>query len=139
MKETKTPAPKKRETHFIPTSRLKSYAVIDDTGEGVGDVERIIVDMYSGQVAYMLVGLKGHLNDRWVAVPPNAMIWQPSRNDFKLDISRKTLLGAPTISKGDWPDKFLVNLEKEEHARWLEEVYAYYNYTPFWIVVETEA
>jgi sporulation protein YlmC with PRC-barrel domain len=139
MKEMKTPAPKKMETHFIPTSRLKTYDVIDDTGEAVGQVERIIVDMHSGQIAYMLVGLKGHLNDRWVAVPPPAMTWQPARNDFKLDVSRKILLEAPTIPKADWPDKFLADLEKEDHARWLEEVYEYYNFTPFWIIVETEA
>jgi sporulation protein YlmC with PRC-barrel domain len=136
MNKTKTTPPPKMETHFIPTSRLQAYAVVDDTGVGVGDVERIIVDMYSGQVAYMLVGLKGHVNDRWVGVPPEAVTWQPSRNDFKLNISRKTLLEAPTILKADWPDKFLANLEKEEHSRWLEEVYNYYGYTPFWIVVE---
>ena len=134
----KTQTLSRRETHFIPTSRLKSYAVVDDTGEGVGDVERIIIDMHSGQVAYMLVGLRGHLNDRWVAVPPNAMTWQPARNDFQLNVSREILLEAPTIPKADWPEKYLANLEKEDHARWVEEVYNYYHYTPFWIVVESE-
>lgn len=138
VKEMKPQTPNKMETHFIPASRLTSYAVVDDMGEGVGEVERIIVDMLSGRVAYMLVGLKGHLNDRWVAVPPDAMIWQPSRNDFKLGVPRKTLEAAPTIPRADWPDKFLAGLEKEEHSRWLEQVYNYYNFTPFWVVVETE-
>jgi sporulation protein YlmC with PRC-barrel domain len=135
IKEVKMQKPEKRVTHFIPTSRLKSYDVVDDTGKEVGQVERIIVDMHSGRIAYMLVGLTGHLNDRWVAVPPDAMTWQPSKHKFELDIPAKTLEGAPTIPKADWPDKFLADLEKEEHARWLEEVYNYYNYTPFWIVV----
>jgi sporulation protein YlmC with PRC-barrel domain len=133
----KTQTINRTETHFIPTSRLKSYAVVDDRGEGVGEVERIIIDMHSGHVAYMLVGLKGHLDDRWVAVPPNAMTWQPARSDFKLDVSRDILLDAPTIPKADWPEKYLVNLEKEDHARWVEEVYNHYHYTPYWIVVES--
>ena len=136
IKEVKMQKPEKRVTHFIPTSRLKSYDIVDAPGENLGQVERIIVDMYSGRVAYYLVGLKGHLNDRWVAVPPAAMTWQPAKHNFELDIPHKTLEGAPTIPKADWPEKFLADLEKEDHARWLEEVYNYYNYTPFWIVVE---
>jgi sporulation protein YlmC with PRC-barrel domain len=139
VKEMKTKTPAKRETHFIPTSRLKSYDVVGEAGEELGQVERIIVDMCSGKVAYLLVGLKGHLNDRWVAVPPDAMTWQPAKNNFVLDVPLKTLEAGPTIPKSDWPDKFLVNLEKEEHARWVEDVYTYYNYTPYWIVVETRS
>jgi len=138
MKEMKMQAPKKIETHFVPTSRLKSYDIVGEQGEELGQVERIIVDMVSGRVAYMLVGLKGHASDRWVAVPPDAMTWQPEKNRFELDIPRKTLETAPTIPKADWPEKFLVNLEEKDHAGWLEDVYAYYNYEPFWIVVETE-
>jgi sporulation protein YlmC with PRC-barrel domain len=134
MKKNKLP---KRETHFIPTSRLKSYDVVGEAGEELGQVERIIVDMCSGKVAYLLVDPKGPPNDRWVAVPPDAMTWQPSKNNFELAVPLKTLQAAPTIPKADWPDKFLVNLEKEEHTRWLEEVYAYYSFTPYWIVVET--
>lgn len=137
-KEIKMKTQNKMETHFIPASRLQSYSVIDDMGQGVGEVERIIVDLCSGKVAYYLVGLKGHVNDRWVSVPPDAVTWQPARHDFKLGISRKTLEGAPIVLKADWPDKFLVNLEKEDHGTWLEGVYAYYGYTPFWIVIEAE-
>jgi len=124
------------QTHFIPTSRLKAYPVLDDNADGVGDVERIIMDMYSGRVAYMLVGLKGHVNDMWVAVPPDAMIWETDTNDFRLRISRKMLDAAPTIPTADWPKKFLADLENEEHARCVREVYDYYNYRPFWIIVE---
>jgi sporulation protein YlmC with PRC-barrel domain len=128
---------KKMDTHFIPTSRLQSYDVVNDTGEELGKVERIIVDMTSGRVAYMLVGLKGHLNDRWVAVPPEAMTWQPAKKDFQLNVSRQVLENAPIIPKADWPDKFLMDLEKSDHLDWLENVYGHYHLTPFWIVVET--
>ncbi len=126
----------KRQTHFIPTSRLKSYPVVDDRSDSVGDVERIIIDLYSGRVVYMLVGLKGHANGRWVAVPPDAMTWETDTNDFRLDISREVLATAPTIPKADWPNKFLADLEDEEHAQWVQDVYDYYEYRPFWIIVE---
>lgn len=136
MKETKTATPGKIATHFIPTSRLKSYSIVNERGAEIGQVERIIVDMVSGRVAYMLVGLEGHLNDRWVAVPPDILTWRADHSDFMLDVTEKSLDEAPTIARRDWPDKFLADLEKTDHAAWVEDVYAYYDTTPFWVIVE---
>jgi hypothetical protein len=139
QKEVLTEMPKKKETtrksetHFIPTTRLVVYAVVDESGETMGQVECIIVDMFSGRVAYMLVGLKGQTDDRWVAAPPNALTWQAARNDFKLGVPRKILEGAPYVLRADWPEKFLAELEKSDHSGWLEDVYRYYAFTPFWV------
>jgi sporulation protein YlmC with PRC-barrel domain len=124
------------QTHFVPTSRLKSYDIVSDRDEVMGQVERIIVDICSGQAGYMLVSVKRHPGDLWVAVPPEIMTWQPEKNRFKLDVPRETLEKALPILKSEWPDKFLVKLEKKDHAEWLEDIYDYYNIAPFWIVVE---
>ena len=135
--DMKTQTPQKMETHFVPTSRLKAYEVVGEKGEELGKVERIVVDMVSGKVAYMLVGLKGHLNTKWVAVPPDAMTWHAAKHNFELDVPLKVLEGAPTIPKAEWPDKFLTSLEEQDHTKWIETVYTYYDYEPFWVVVES--
>jgi sporulation protein YlmC with PRC-barrel domain len=127
-------------THFIPTSHLKLYDVVNDKGEDMGQVQNFILDMCSGRIAYALVAFGGFLGlgDKWIAMPFDVLTWQPEKEKFELDVPRQRLEKAPGIKKSDWPEKFLENLEGSDHAAWLEGVYAYYDSTPFWIE-DTEA
>jgi hypothetical protein len=125
-------------THFIPTSRLKSYNVVNETGEDLGQAQNFIVDMISGRIAYVLVSFAGFmgLTDRWIALPFDALDWQPGHNQFVLNVPRAALMQAPSIKRADWPEKFLNDLEQEDHAAWAEDVYAYFSFQPFWLVEE---
>ncbi len=124
------------ETHFIPTSRLKAYDVVNEAGEDLGQVQNFIVDMVSGRIAYVLVSFAGllGLTDRWVALPFTALAWQPERNHFRLDVPRALLMQAPGIKRADWPERFLTGLEQRDHAAWVEDVYRHFNRQPFWAI-----
>ena len=118
----------KTQVHFIPTSQLKLYNVVNDKGEDLGQVQNFIVDMCSARIAYVLVAFEGFLGltDKWIPMPFEVLNWIPEKNRFEMDVPRKTLEKAPTISKSEWPDKFLDKLELEDHSDWLENVYSYY-------------
>jgi sporulation protein YlmC with PRC-barrel domain len=84
MEETGETVSTKIETHFIPTSWLEPYDIVDETGKEIGWVGRIIMDMYSGKVAYVLASIPGRAE--WVVIPSYATTWQPSHHRFRLDI-----------------------------------------------------
>ena len=127
------------QTHFIPTSHLKLYDVVNDKGEDLGQVQNFIIDMSSARIAYVLVAFEGFLGltDKLIPIPFEVLKWKPEKNRFEIDIPRKTMEKSPTISKSEWPDKFLGKLELQDHSIWLESVYRYYNLTPYWIETTT--
>ena len=129
-----TDAKSRKQTHFIPTKRLKHYDVIDGNGQMLGRVEQIIVDMCSGRVAYMLVATEGiaRLHDRWLAMPPEVLTWFPEKLRFTTPVLSTELDDAPSIPKTDWPDSVMGGLEAmSERSCSLDEICAYYNVTPF--------
>ncbi len=127
-------AKERKQTHFIPTKRLKHYDVIDGNDQMLGRVEQIIVDMCSGRVVYMLVATEGiaTLHDRWLAMPPGILAWHPEKLRFTTPILSTELADAPSIPKTDWPDTVMIELEKlDETMSWLDSICAYYNVMPY--------
>ncbi len=121
---------------FLPVSHLKYYDVINDAGEDMGQVQEFILDMVADQLAYVVVAFGGTLGftDKWIAMPFSILTWQPETHKLKLDAPRSSLENAPGINKDDWPDRFLSDLaDEEEHAAWLETVYACFDCTPYWV------
>jgi sporulation protein YlmC with PRC-barrel domain len=68
-----------KSARFVPTIRLKMYDVVNKQGQDMGQVQTFVVDMNEGLIAFALVSFGGFLglDDKWFAMPWNALQWQP--------------------------------------------------------------
>jgi len=85
-------------------STLLGHSVMSSAGEGRGNIEEIMLDLRNGRIAYAVLsfsGFPGIANSRF-PVPWNAL--QIVRDEFILDLDRKTLEGAPHFDRENWPD-----------------------------------
>ena len=117
------------EMELFPASQLKSFDVSNDRGEDIGRVVDFMIDATSGRVAYAVVAFGGTLgiNDKWFAMPMDALCWSPENRKFVADISRKTLEWAPGIDRKNWPAQYM-----EGNTGWLTDLYTHYSCKPYW-------
>lgn len=81
--------------------------VYNTSGEQIGDLKELMIDLDSGRVAYAVVTFGGFLGigDKYFAMP-----WQMLRIDtddrkIVIDVSKETLESAPGFDKDDWPER----------------------------------
>jgi sporulation protein YlmC with PRC-barrel domain len=95
-------------------------------GESLGNLEEIMLDVSSGNVAYAVLSFGGFLGigDKLFAIPWSSMTIDPDDHAFILDIDREMLENAPGFDKNNWPE----TMDRD----WLIGVYEYYDATPYW-------
>jgi hypothetical protein len=116
-----------RETHdLIGSDKVEGTNVYRSNGDKVGSIERIMIDKYSGKVAYAVMSFGGFLgigHDHY-PVPWARLDYNEKLGGYEMNISEQELKGAPKFAAGsDWS--------------WDEtkgkEVYDYYRIRPYWI------
>lgn len=114
-----------RPTALSATS-LIGDGVINAQGEDLGKVEEIMIDIHSGKVAYLVLSFGGFLGlgEKLFAIPWDAITIDTNRKVFILNVERATLEKAPGFDKDNWPQ--ISDIE------WLNGIYEYYGYKPWW-------
>ena len=122
-----------KSARFVPTSRLKTYDVINNEGKDMGQVQNFVIDMYTGRVAFVMVVFGGSLGlgDKWFAMPWDVLKWHPESMKFILDMPAERLKKAPGMHKDKWLEEIDKWQEKEDLG-WLESCYQYYSCEPYW-------
>jgi sporulation protein YlmC with PRC-barrel domain len=104
--EADVAAPDRPKTHRLsPASTLMGARVLKSaSGEELGHVEEIMLDLKSGRIAYAVLSFSGFpaIGNKRFPVPWNAL--EIDRDEFILDMDRRTLEGAPDFDKDNWPD-----------------------------------
>jgi hypothetical protein len=100
---------------------LEGNAVVNAAGEKLGTVQKIIVDVPGGRIAYALLSGEG---EKLLPIPWHALTADPEKGGFVLDASKDTLEHAPQFDDGDWPPMADTN--------WAREVHAYYRALPYY-------
>jgi len=97
------------------------------SGEDLGKLEEIMLDMDGGRVAYAVLSFGGVLGmgNKLFAVPWDALTVDTENKELVLNIDRETLENAPGFDKDNWPGT-------ETGSQWLVDVYDYYGYEPYW-------
>ena len=115
---------------FLSEGTLKGSKVINKAGEDIGKIEKLMIDLADGRIAYAVLSFGGILDrrDKLYAIP-----WQPLKSEmhdhvFILDISREALEKAEGFDKDSW------SLTREE----LSGVYTYYGHQPYWQTITAE-
>src|SRR5215467_9271471 len=108
----------------IPSKKLVGANVENPSGEKLGTIDDVVIDLESGKVAYAAVGVGGVLGmgEKLFAVPFDEFKISYDRSNnlvLALDISKDCLEKAPGFDKNHWPDF--------ASHEWRNQVDSYYN------------
>jgi sporulation protein YlmC with PRC-barrel domain len=112
--------------HLVAAHKLERYSVVNNMGEDLGQVQDFMLDMASGQIAFIIVSFGGFLGltDKWFAIPWDGMTWSPESKRFMLNVSREILEKAPGLDKRHW--------EQQIDMKWLGESAEYFGFPVAW-------
>lgn len=93
-------------SQLIASHTVHGDRVVSRTGETLGRILDVMIDVRDGRVAYAVLtcgGEKGFA-DRLYPVPWPALTLDPGGRRFVFDITREALLVAPNFHQERWPD-----------------------------------
>ena len=110
-------------TEMSNAKSLIDADIFDTSGERLGGVEDLVVDVHNGTVAFVVVSVGGMLGmgGKLYAVPWQAVRLQPDHRQFILDVTGDRWKNAPGFDKSSWPD-----MSSEEFRN---QIYGYYGGT----------
>ena len=113
-------------THVISSDRVTGTSVYNIAGEKLGSVYKVMLDKYSGKVAYALMSFGGFLGigEKYHPLPWTALKYDTSKEGYVVNLDKRTLEGAPTVDNYEgphWADE-----------AWNRRVHDYYKERPFW-------
>ena len=117
---------------FLTAKTINNDKVINLSGEHLGKIEDLMIDLENGRVAYAILTFGGFLGfgNKLFAVPWEALSVRPHEHAFALNVSKETLEKAEGFDKDNWP------LTCEQLAtstrEWLGNIYTCYGYKPYW-------
>lgn len=93
--------------------------------QDLGEIKEIMIDMRTGQVGYVVLGLSGWMgtSSHLYAIPWKALQHDVANHRFVLDISREKLQSAPSFNPEQWPDM--------ADATWIKEINTVYGTEPY--------
>jgi sporulation protein YlmC with PRC-barrel domain len=100
--------------------------VVNASGEDLGKIEAIMLDVQSGRIAYAVLSFGGFLGmgTKLFAIPWSALTLDADEKRFILDVPKDRLENAPGFDKDHWPAM--------ADPRWARELHEYYDVTPYW-------
>ena len=112
--------------NVLSTSAVIGDSIVNRTGENLGKIEELMLDLEMGRVAYAVLSLDGFpgMNNKLFAVPFEALKLDTTREHFTLDVDKDKLKNAPGFDKSNPP--------KASDRTWGSEVYKFYGYKPYW-------
>ncbi len=99
---------------LIASDKVEGTAVYDREGKHLGRVHHLMIDKYTGQVAYAVASFGGlfGIGENWVPLPWKALNYQTRVAGYVIDIDRGRLEKAPRYASGenpDWSDRAYTN------------------------------
>ncbi len=100
--------------------------VVNASGEDLGKIEAIMLDVTTGRVAYAVLSFGGFLGlgSKLFAIPWSALTLDAGEKRFILNVSKELLEKAPGFDKDHWPSM--------ADSTWATEIHAYYEVRPYW-------
>lgn len=101
LEKTKTKA-----ANIVRADDVIGKKVINPSKENLGKIYQIVLDKLTGQTIYVVLetgsflGLGGKL----LALPWNAISYDPNEEAFVLNVSKERLQNAPGFDKDHWPN-----------------------------------
>ena len=111
---------------LIASDKVEGTAVYNRQGERLGDVHNLMVDKYSGQVAYAVMSFGGFLGlgESYHPLPWKVLDYDTRQGGYVVDLDKEKLRGAPSYSRSETPDW--------SDRNWGTRVHDYYGVRPYW-------
>ena len=90
---------------LIASDKVEGTAVYNRAGERLGSVQNVMIDKFSGQVAYAVMGFGGFLgiDERHHPLPWRALTYDTRLGGYVVDIDKDRLAGPPRYGAGGDP------------------------------------
>jgi sporulation protein YlmC with PRC-barrel domain len=110
----------------IRASNMIGTDVVNPKGESLGEIKEIVIDPYSGRVAYGVVAFGGFLGmgEKLFAIPFGSFEYEAKKNKYVLDVTKEYLKDAPGFDPAHWPPM--------TEEQWHRGVYKYYDRPLYW-------
>lgn len=92
---------------FLTTSSIIGDAIFNGTGEALGKIRDIMIDITEGKIEYVIIEFGGFLgvNQKYFAVPWQALsIAKEHQQAFILNETKESLKRYPGFDKDHWPN-----------------------------------
>ena len=91
---------------LISSEKVEGIAVYDRRGERLGTVHHLMIDKYTGQVAYAVMSFGGFLGmgESYHPLPWKALTYDTRLGGYVVDVDRTRLQGAPSYTTRDLPN-----------------------------------
>jgi sporulation protein YlmC with PRC-barrel domain len=111
---------------LLSASTISGDKVRNTSGEDLGKIEDLMVDLDHARIAYAVLSFGGVLGmgGKLFAIPLEALALDADAHEFVLNVPRETLENAPGFDKNDWPDA--------SDLDWQASIYSHYGYAPYW-------
>ena len=95
---------------LISSNKVVGTAVYNLQGEHLGSIYGLMMDKYTGQVAYAVMSFGGFLGigENYHPLPWRILDYNPSMGGYVLDLDRRRLEAAPSYTLDnlhDWSDR----------------------------------
>src|SRR3982074_3029198 len=90
---------------IMDAATLIGDSVVNSSGEDLGKIEAIMLDVTSGRIAYAVLSFGGFLGmgAKLFAIPWPALALDAGEKRFVLGVSKDRLENAPGFDKDHWP------------------------------------
>ncbi|HEX5328360.1 MAG TPA: PRC-barrel domain-containing protein [Acetobacteraceae bacterium] len=107
---------------------LQNATVYSRSGDDLGSVAQVMIDVDRGEVAYVLLSRGGFLGlqQRWFVLPIEALVATPYRGGYRLTADAKTLMHEPALNVDQQ------QLPAQVSASQLATLYNKFHMQPYW-------
>ncbi len=90
---------------LISSDKVEGTAVYNRAGDRLGSVYTVMIDKYSGQVAYAVMSFGGFLGiaERYHPLPWKALTYDTGLGGYVVDVTREQLAAAPSYARDEAP------------------------------------
>lgn len=109
---------------MVSSADVNGTEVYSPTGDHLGEIDHLMIDKTSGQIAYAVMTFGGFLGlgEGHHPVPWKKLRYDVNLGGFVTDITHEQLTGAPSWSE-TWVDD----------PTYRERSYSYYGVSPYWL------
>jgi sporulation protein YlmC with PRC-barrel domain len=110
----------------FPVSKLEGMRVKNFQGEDVGKIESVMIDVFSGRIAFAVLSFGGimGIGEKHFAVPWASLTVDADQEIIQMDVHLDLLKKAPGFDKENTPNT--------PNGLWYREVYDFYHVPPYW-------
>src|SRR5947208_12965977 len=105
---------------LISSEKVDGTAVYDRNGDRLGTIHHLMIDKFSGQVAYAVMSFGGFLGigESYHPLPWKVLTYDTRQGGYVVDLDRSRLEGAPSYTSSTLP-----NWSDQSYRRGIDEYY----------------